>query len=250
MKYLRIFTALSIMYMISVFAVPVNAVGVKEMNIWIDNAKYEYRAGIAEVKVNVEAFIPFGAAEGTLYYDPDLLTFKEAQCSRQRLEFSQHESEENRGAIKICCYGKTQMEQPENICFIFIADTSYQGTSSFTLEDRVLCDSDCNTMEPDDDPPVELKFQKGSAAYNPLEDHYMQYKYKENDASPTEPDSKSDSGIISQTQKSDSQKNDRDIIYLEKNSGCGRDVIVYGMIAFLTVGAIIYGFIRTVRKHK
>lgn len=248
MKFFRMGTVIILFCLTALLAMNVSASDVNDMNIWIDRAKYDVRGGTATVKVDIQAYIPYGAAEGTLTYDPDILTLNEVKYDKQALELSYHEDENERGIIRICCYGKFDMEYPENICFVFSADTSYTDFSRFSLDNFVLCDSDNNTMNLTTNMPVELYFSKGSEAKNPLSEYYDSYREKSSSFSiPTEAD---DSNTISMAPKTNSKDESSKLFFHEENSGCNRDAIVYSILAVLIVGALIYRFIREAKAGR
>ena len=172
MRFFKAAIILSLLFPLILLSAAVSAED-EILDIYIDKAEYNIRADIAAVNVDVSAYLPYGAAEGTFIYDPDLLTLKTVKYNKQALLLSYSEDKSSRGVIRICCYGREPMEEAENIRFVFNADVSFTGTSQFALGEFTLCDSEQNITILSPDVPLELKFEKGTVAeysYNDTDD--------------------------------------------------------------------------------
>ena len=139
MRFFKAAIILSLLFSLILLSAAVSAED-EILDIYIDKAEYNIRADIAAVNVDVSAYLPYGAAEGTFIYDPDLLTLKTVKYNKQALLLSYSEDKSSRGVIRICCYGREPMEEAE-------------------------------ILSPD--VPLELKFEKGTVAeysYNDTDD--------------------------------------------------------------------------------
>lgn len=248
MKYSRIVVVMAIMCLTTFFGMTVSAYEDTKLNIWIDSAQYDVRAGAASVKVDLMAYIPYSAAKGTMIYNPDVLTLKEVNYDKQALELSYYEDESSRGIIKICCYGKSETDYPENIRFVFIADTSFNGDEQFVLSDLTICDSDNSIITIDEDLPLELHFTKGSEAKNPLSEY--NYNLGEKNTSLKIPTEAENTDVISIVSESNSQEGSNKLFFNKENDGCNRDVVVYSILTIVIIGALIYRFIVEAKRSR
>ena len=208
-----------------------------ELDIYIDQADYTVRADISTVNVNVLAFLPYGVAEGTFHYDPKLLTLKNVKYNKQALELSFHERKNKKGIIKICCYGKVPMESPETICFVFNADSSYNGTSEFALGEFTLCDDEQNITILRPEAPLVLRFEKNAVAVNSQISSDNSRKTVSKSASKDSSlnsSSKKTSAAVTDADASKSSQREKDIYVFHDNDN-SENIIIYLLIGLIAV---------------